>query len=577
MKIINYTLFFTLFPFIIVFLFFLSCSEDQTTKAILQEAESLVENKPDSAYMILKNADSTLYFNTAQRAEWNLLFTQAMDRAKIRSTNDSIIREAVNFYIKKQNPRQLMLAFYYMGRINRDQGDAPKAQNCYLKARENAILTKDSLYLARINNNIGMLYLYQELPEEAVPYLLETKEYFTQQNDSTNIRLAIRNLGRAYSLLEKPDSTLFYYRKALVYSSPQQRIALLNEIVPLYINQADYDSAYIYLQEIQKLSTHSLLPQSNLVLGQYFAKINQPDSANYYLMKCINTPQIRIRATASFHLYQMARKMKDLKNYTLYQTRYETLRDSIMDNMHTETLLHLKALYNYEKKENELIQTELAHAKEKQKNILLFSIILVFCLFMFFFIYRMRLHRKKWKIQQLRWEQLQKQQQEDYSEQIDRNTIEIDRLKMQLNNQEQNKKELQLYIERLEQRNDDIKCILTSNRILDKEVAASPLYQKFLNPGNKMITEEEIKYFLQLMDRCYPIFRTRIFQLCPDLEEENIRICYLTNAGLPPKSIAIIMKKTDSNLANIRSRLSSKMFGENKNPKIFDQKIKLLS
>lgn len=577
MKIKRHTLFLALLSFIVVHLLFLSCGENQTTNAILQEAESLLENAPDSAYMILKNAGSTAYFNSSQRAGWNLLITRAMDKAKIKPANDSIIGEAVAFYTKKNDPHKSMLAFYYMARINRDLGDAPKAQDCYLQARENAVLCNDSLYLARINSNIGMLYLYRELTEEALPYLINTKDCLTLLNDSTNLRLATRDLGRAYSLLNQPDSALFYYKKALTFSTQKQKVALLNEIVPLYINQADYDSAYTHLQEIRKLSTLSPSPQSDLVLGQYFAKTNQPDSARHYLMKCIDTPQIRLRATAFFHLYQMAREAGDLKNYALYQTEYEVLRDSVMKNTRTETLLNLKALYNYEKKENLLIQAELAHAREKQKNTLLFFVMLVFSLLLFFFIYRMCLHRKKWEMQQLRWEQIQRQQQEDYSEQIDRNNMEIGRLEMQLNDQEQNKKELQLYIERLERRNEDIKCILTSNRILDKEIAESPLYLKLLNPGNKAITEEDIKDFLRLMDKCYPTFRTRILQLCPDLDKENIRICYLANAGFPPKSIAIIMKKTDSNLANIRSRLSAKMFGEEKNPKIFDQKIKLLS
>ncbi|MDF9831106.1 tetratricopeptide repeat protein [Parabacteroides sp. PF5-6] len=507
---------------------FSSCREDPATTRLLQEAEAALDSVPQKAYTLLKNADSVAVFSTAQRAEWNLLITQAMDKIKEKPANDSIIRQAVDYYAQKEDPHRQMLSYYYWGRVTHTLGDALRAQDYYLKAREKAIRIQNAPYLARINSNIGILYLYQELPEEALPYLLETEKDLTVLNDNVNLRFATRNLGRVYDMLNKPDSALSYYKKALSYATlPKQQVLLLNEIIPLYINQAEYDSAFACVQEIQKLSGHKLTLQSSLVVGQYFAHTNQPDLANLYLKECLEAPQVRLRATAHYHLYQMAREKQDLKNYTLHQTQYEILRDSIRDNVYAEKLLHLQKLYDYEKKENEIKQMKLIHAGEKQKRILLGSAVLLLALVFLFYIYRMQIRKKEWEEQRLRWELL------------------------------------------LEEQGDVLD--------LDEQIIISPLYQKLYDPMNKKITKEEILEFTHLIDTYHPGFLKWIKRLTPGLEERNIFICYFSKANIPPKSVAIILDMKESNVSNTRARLAKRLFGKEEKAKIFDQEIKKIN
>lgn len=574
MKFKAYNIYLIIFLFTVTTPFFFSCRKKSLINIQLQEAESLMDTLPDSAYTLLKKVDSIAHFNTSQRAEWNLLVTQAMDKSKIKIQSDSIIREAVTYYENKKDPCKLMLASYYMARVNQSLGDSPLAQKYYLQARENAIHTKDSLYLARINSNIGRLYLYQELPEEAIPYLLETEAYFTQNNDSINIRFATRDLGRAYNLSKNQDNAIEYYKKSLAYAAPTHKSGILNEIVDLYIKTKNYDSAYIYIQEILKAQNTTLSPQSNLVLGQYFANTNQTDSARYYLERCFQTTNIWTRAAASHYLYQMAREQEDWKNYVQFQTTYEDLRDSITEKTHKEELLRLKTLYAYEKKENELIQIKLAQVDQKQKTTLMFAIIFGLSMLLFFFVYQMRQHKRKWKEQQQRWQLLQEKQEKETQEQIDFNNKDIEKLKIELAGKAQNEKELQLQIIRLEQKNNDLRLMVTTKEVFDKDLVTSPLYQKMKDPGNKTFTEDEKQNFITLIDSVYPTFRSSLLQLSPSLTQEDIMVCYLSKAEIPPASAALIMEKSYSNMSNKRARLSESIFGDKKNAKIFDQRIR---
>ncbi|MDF9830398.1 tetratricopeptide repeat protein [Parabacteroides sp. PF5-6] len=559
---------------------FSSCREDPATTRLLQEAEAALDSVPQKAYTLLKNADSIAVFSTAQRAEWNLLITQAMDKIKEKPANDSIIRQAVDYYAQKEDPHRQMLSYYYWGRVTHTLDDALRAQEYYLKAREKAIQIHNAPYLARINSNIGMLYLYQELPEEALPYLLETQEYFVRQNDPVNQRLANRNLARAYSILHEPDSTLFYYKKALIYATvSKQRVALINEIIPIYINQAQYDSAFVYMQEIQKLSEYRLSLQSSLVVGQYFAHTNQPDSANYYLKKCLDTDKIHIHATACFHLYQMARERQDLKNYTLHQTQYEILRDSIMDNTYTEKLLYLQTLYDHEKKENEIKQIKQAHTIAKLVGGLLACTVFVLGMFLFLLLSRIQRRKKEWENQQTLWAEKEKEQENKIQEsikQLNQNNQVIEILEKRLDNKEENEEALQELLVDLKEENKLLKYKTTPINAIDKRLASSPVYQKFRD-AERAMSLHEIDEFLHLIDQVYPSFKSKIYEFNTPLSKDEWAICYLTKGRLINSTIAILLKQSESNIGNKKRKLCAPFFSiEKGSVTIFDKQIREL-
>ena len=71
-----------------------------------------------------------------QYASWCLLITEARDKNYVQHTSDSLISISAKYYSKKKNPERLTLAYYYMGRVNHDLNNVPKAREYYLKALE---------------------------------------------------------------------------------------------------------------------------------------------------------------------------------------------------------------------------------------------------------------------------------------------------------------------------------------------------------------------------------------------------------------------------------------------------------
>lgn len=73
----------------------------------------------------------------------------------------------------------------------------------------------DNALLGRINNSMGMLYTYQEVYERAIPYQQKALEYFEIMNDSIGQSFVLRDIGRNLTALNKIDSAIIYYEKAL--------------------------------------------------------------------------------------------------------------------------------------------------------------------------------------------------------------------------------------------------------------------------------------------------------------------------------------------------------------------------
>jgi tetratricopeptide (TPR) repeat protein len=134
----------------------LSCSQQtKTAKAILDEAENIVEQYPDSAFRLL----NTVYFpedlSKKQYNRYVLLMMQAKDKSYRDITADTVIFAAKAYYEKKNDAPNAAMAAYYCGRILHEQKKAEEAAEAYLEALQWADKTDDYNLKGLIHGNLG--------------------------------------------------------------------------------------------------------------------------------------------------------------------------------------------------------------------------------------------------------------------------------------------------------------------------------------------------------------------------------------------------------------------------------------
>lgn len=114
--------------------FLLVSCDNRQTKSLLQDVETYIQERPDSALRVLRKVDSLTLNTKSLRARYSLLFAMALDKNYIDTTALSILEPTVAYYERLGSPQDKMLSCYYLGRIYANRKDYPNAVIFYSQA-----------------------------------------------------------------------------------------------------------------------------------------------------------------------------------------------------------------------------------------------------------------------------------------------------------------------------------------------------------------------------------------------------------------------------------------------------------
>lgn len=558
---------------IVLFLIMGACN-NHPQAPILLEVEKIIEEQPDSALSILNKVENINQLSEKDHATYCLLLTQAQDLNYITHTSDSLIKIAATYFEKSNDKHKASLSYYYMGRVNTDLHDALKAQEFYLKALEIGEKTKDYHLLAKICNNLGTLYNYQDIYDLALPMQKKALYYINmeQKQDTVNMSYILRNTARTFTLMNLEDSAVIYHKQALKYSRPYNISSILVDLGNIYIYKNEYVEAKKYIDLAQNSTTilKTLYP-IYLSKGKLLSAMGQLDSAKYYLTQCSQSSNIYTQAGSLYHLAQVALKENDLNNYVKYTETYSTLRDSITKHSHFENIRIAQSMFNYQRIAKEKDQFE---KKAAQRMIFIYQVIIIFFLTIAIFIFIF----KREKIKKKRLTELKEEQYKRSQQYIENNNKQIFQLTETLHSKQEEMSEVerQLYEARklmLEMENTQIFEKQGTILLLEKDFHNSSIYIRIHREDDIQLSPSEWEELHQLIDATYPDFTNRLIRLYPQISIEEIHICYLVKMQLSIKKIAFIMHITSSGVSQCRRRLYKKFTGEPQNTEKFDRFI----
>lgn len=540
---------------IVLFLIMGACN-NHPQAPILLEVEKIIEEQPDSALSILNKVENINQLSEKDHATYCLLLTQAQDLNYITHTSDSLIKIAATYFEKSNDKHKASLSYYYMGRVNTDLHDALKAQEFYLKALEIGEKTKDYHLLAKICNNLGTLYNYQDIYDLALPMQKKALYYINmeQKQDTVNMSYILRNTARTFTLMNLEDSAVIYHKQALKYSRPYNISSILVDLGNIYIYKNEYVEAKKYIDLAQNSTTilKTLYP-IYLSKGKLLSAMGQLDSAKYYLTQCSQSSNIYTQAGSLYHLAQVALKENDLNNYVKYTETYSTLRDSITKHSHFENIRIAQSMFNYQRIAKEKDQFE---KKAAQRMIFIYQVIIIFFLTIAIFIFIF----KREKIKKKRLTELKEEQYKRSQQYIENNNKQIFQLTETLHSKQEEMSEVerQLYEARklmLEMENRQIFEKQGTILLLEKDFHNSSIYIRIHREDDIQLSPSEWEELHQLIDATYPDFTNRLIRLYPQISIEEIHICYLVKMQLSIKKIAFIMHITSSGVSQCRRRL----------------------
>lgn len=376
----------------ILFLFIVSltaCQKQSHILPLLQEAETLMDSRPDSSLCLLESVQSPENLSVAEYATWCLLVTQARDKNYVEHTSDSVIGVAVRYFEKYGPQDKYGKSLYYKGRVCQELGKREDALTFYLKARDEIEELKDYNLLFLICSHLGTLYGYQDMKKEALDAYQDSYKYAVLDKDSSSISYSLAYIGRSFSLYQNWDSSIDCYKKAVkmamtIHDTLSLRLAL-KELTAIYIQTRQSDAALSCLVKIENLVEKGIFKDPTrlyLTIGDLYRLEDDYVQAELYLNKALKTVNLYTKRDAYLCFYYLNEAHGEYKKAIHYNNLYRECVDSIQQGEYQKNLQEITAKYENEKLLN--INNELKW-KLKQR----FFIGILFCIGAIFLLIRL--------------------------------------------------------------------------------------------------------------------------------------------------------------------------------------------
>ena len=292
--------------------------------ALLQEA-SLHTAQPDSVMDLLGRIACPDRLQGQARADYALLYTEALNKQDRIGTDDSLIKLALGYYSKQAPGIPLAKSYFLLGRICQQQGNDTLALKVNLQAL--AALPSQTQDRTRmlVNYDLGYLYHQKGFYRQALLHYREMQKYVDAHPDTTDCHYYQEAISFARQL-ENKSYERYIIRQLCLHArltgNRQQAKAYLQEIVDTYGNDF-YNKAVLFKEE------------------------GNADSASFYFLKATKNSQIITRAMSFYHLFQLHRKAHP--DWACdYVDSFHIYKDSLYALRQTDKIERLTAAYRQE-------------------------------------------------------------------------------------------------------------------------------------------------------------------------------------------------------------------------------------
>ena len=310
-------------------LFFTGCYNREHISR-LDEAEALLQNKPDSALTILKQLRQE--GSQAEQARYALLYSEALDKNHIKVTDDSLIRQAWSHYKHySKDLRHQCKTLYYWGRIKLRAGDKPGALRLFLKIEEKLKDTNEPYYTGLLYGQIGEVYYEQMNYSRAYHYFREARNNFRQSDNVREETESTLDMAAAAFHSKDIEKAMRLYAAALDLADEQKNDHLakasLTNLASLYVVSGK--RPHDLLQRIELSARQDTLYGYHTLVDVNLLK-NRIDSARYYLALAeAQTTDIRDLADLQYTAYRIEAQTRNFEKATDNIHRYIYLTDSL--------------------------------------------------------------------------------------------------------------------------------------------------------------------------------------------------------------------------------------------------------
>ena len=320
----------------------------------LDTADSLMEQRPDSALALLRRIDTLRLTSRHDRARYAMLLSMALDKNYIDLKDFHVLQPAIDYYEEHGTSTEQMRTFYYQGRIYKNTGNMSKALQTFLKALErgkesNDTLTRARAYFAQLTPNLKLMSF-----DKAIETGKKAAYYFRRVGKTDSYAHCLIDIASTYTLKNDKANTWKYLnacRKLWPYISEKRKQNFYNNYLIAATSFCGKDSIQAAIREYE-----SHVPPSEwdfLTLADAYAGIKDFNRAEYFASKYKFHTSINSDKRYYAILYFLYRAQGKYKEAGEAYTKFNNINDSLnisalQENVRLTEARHQQELQNRE-------------------------------------------------------------------------------------------------------------------------------------------------------------------------------------------------------------------------------------
>ena len=135
-----------------------SCNSHSTHWDTLSQVESYIEERPDSALVVLEQIDLSELSGKEEKAKHALLYSMALDKNFVDKTDFEVLQPAIDYYEDNGSATDKLRTYFYQGRIYQNQANNALAMECFVNALSEGSNSEDLKTKARVYYAQAMIY-----------------------------------------------------------------------------------------------------------------------------------------------------------------------------------------------------------------------------------------------------------------------------------------------------------------------------------------------------------------------------------------------------------------------------------
>ena len=285
-----------LFPALLILVVLVACDRvsRQRVAATLDDVESYINERPDSALAVLERVDSTGLCTRTLRARYSLLRVMARYKNYEDVTEPGLLDDAISYYARHGSADEKLKTYYYQGCIQQEKKDLNAAVIAFSQAEPYAANATDAHTVGLFYEAFSSIYNAVYNMQKELEYVEKSLDVWKRSGD-TLYYSALGNLAYVYHTKKEWSKADSLYREAIAHSEtyPHALSDYLSNYARMKLLQPEKDpaGAIELMNRKREISGKGLTPKEAGAFAYASELLGDKNTANALVARLQSVPE----------------------------------------------------------------------------------------------------------------------------------------------------------------------------------------------------------------------------------------------------------------------------------------------